>query len=334
MKKKLKEKCESLFENGEQLLLLSYSGSKLHGTNTESSDLDIKGVFLPKISDRLNRIDKKVIKFSTGNEFSKNSSEDLDIELFNMFDFMDMLIINDTTAVELFFSIYNSNMVLFENILFVKILRIYRELLISNNVAKMTGFALKISNQFVIKAERLIELEEVLKFFRECDEKQTLEDCSLDLELMLNNHEHNYYDETYFVFLNRKFTRNLKIKEVKKRLNIIKSKYGQRVKDIDSSNIDYKALSHALRAFQEAVYILEDQFITLPLPTAKELLQIKKGDYDIQKVNKEIERLSIKIDNLILEKGVIDLTDNKLMVLDILISELYGINEDKYFYSN
>jgi len=330
MKNKLKEKCESLFENGEQLLLLSYSGSKLHGTNTESSDLDIKGVFLPRISDRLNRVDKKVIKFSTGNNNSKNTSEDLDIELFNMFDFMDMLITNDTGAVELFFSTYNSNMVLFENLLFVKILRTYRKLLISNNVNKMTGFAFKMTNQFVMKAERLFELEEVLKFFKEFDEKQTLEDCSLDLELMLNNHEHNYYDETYFVFLNRKFTRNLKIKEVKKRLNIIKSKYGQRVKNIDSGNVDYKALSHALRAFQEAVCILEDQFITFPLTTAKDLLKIKKGDCDIQEVNEEIEKLATKIDNLVIEKGIVDLTDNKLIVLDILISKLYGINEDKY----
>ena len=323
MKYMLKAKCEELLNGQGKLLLLSYAGSRLHGTNTENSDLDIKGVFLPNLQDRLNQTDQKVIKFSTGDNSSKNGSEDIDIELFNMFNFIDMLTTNDSAAVELLFSTYNRDMVLFADSFFTIILQKNRLNLLSNSVDKMTGFAFKMANKFIMKAERLSELDEVLTLLRELPERESLEDNEDKILSIINNHEHNSFDGEYFILLNRKFRKNLKVKELKKLLNKIKSKYGRRVKDIQEDKVDYKALSHALRAFVEAVYILEDKFITLPLPEADYLLEIKQGKHNVDTVNLEIERLSVLIDNLTMELGEANI--KKFEVLNELNSCLYKI---------
>ncbi|HSH50380.1 MAG TPA: nucleotidyltransferase domain-containing protein, partial [Bacteroidales bacterium] len=60
-----------------RLLLLSKSGSHLHGTETEDSDLDYKGVFLPDINFCLMNETPRYINFSTGSDNTKNSNEDI-----------------------------------------------------------------------------------------------------------------------------------------------------------------------------------------------------------------------------------------------------------------
>lgn len=59
-------------------------GSHLYGTNTEKSDTDYKGIFLPSIEDYLLQKVQKTITQNTGDGKSKNSNTDIDDQLFSL----------------------------------------------------------------------------------------------------------------------------------------------------------------------------------------------------------------------------------------------------------
>ena len=62
----------------EKILFKTKSGSKLYGTDSKSSDLDIKGVFLPDIHDLILNKAPKHYTSTTGNGGMKNNSDDVD----------------------------------------------------------------------------------------------------------------------------------------------------------------------------------------------------------------------------------------------------------------
>ena len=75
---------ENIEKQDRQLLVVMKFGSHLYGTNTSKSDLDYKGVFIPSKKEVfLNEIEH-TINYSSGNNESKNSSDDLDIELYSI----------------------------------------------------------------------------------------------------------------------------------------------------------------------------------------------------------------------------------------------------------
>ena len=64
-----------------RLLFLSFSGSRLHGTITKYSDIDVKGVFLCDKTTLLLQNQPKFFRFSSGPKDGANSLEDVDILL-------------------------------------------------------------------------------------------------------------------------------------------------------------------------------------------------------------------------------------------------------------
>ena len=58
-------------------------GSHLYGTATEISDIDHKGVYLPSKEEILLGKIPKCHSYSTGDDISKNSPEDVDVEIYS-----------------------------------------------------------------------------------------------------------------------------------------------------------------------------------------------------------------------------------------------------------
>ena len=63
-------------------------GSHLYGTNTEDSDADYKGVFLPTKKEILLNNIPKCRNFSTSNGLTKNNPNDLDEEIYSLHYFL------------------------------------------------------------------------------------------------------------------------------------------------------------------------------------------------------------------------------------------------------
>ena len=84
---KLKELTQEL-----DILFLCKFGSHLYGTATESSDTDIKGIFLPtKEQCFLNKIPKAITYNSKKDNSGKNTAEDIDIEVYSLHYYLELL---------------------------------------------------------------------------------------------------------------------------------------------------------------------------------------------------------------------------------------------------
>lgn len=67
-----------------KLLYVTEYGSTLYGTDSESSDTDYRGIYLPSIQDIILNKAKHTISISTGNQHSSNSASDVDVSLFSV----------------------------------------------------------------------------------------------------------------------------------------------------------------------------------------------------------------------------------------------------------
>lgn len=77
--------AKSLLNKGDKLVYLSHFGSVLYGTNSEKSDCDLKGVFVPSVASLVKGTASHHYRFSSGANDSKNSAEDVDVELWSHF---------------------------------------------------------------------------------------------------------------------------------------------------------------------------------------------------------------------------------------------------------
>lgn len=80
------------------------------------------------------------------------------------------------------------------------------------------------------------------------------------------------------------------------------NKYGSRADQASESNVDWKAVMHAVRIIDEGIELLETKTITLPRPPEQvaRLLQIKRGELPLEPIKDELVQ---KLDRL---KGIAD----------------------------
>jgi len=87
--------------------------------------------------------------------------------------------------------------------------------------------------------------------------------------------------------------------------------YGHRAKlAAENKNIDWKAISHALRAALQTKEILTKNTINFPLKDAPFLIQVKEGKLDYStKVSPVLESLMDEVENLISESELPERVD-------------------------
>jgi hypothetical protein len=128
-----------------------------------------------------------------------------------------------------------------------------------------------------------------------------------DIWHLLPNLEHTskYQDSSTGLMIyevcGRKFQETAPIEIVVECLQKYYDNYGARAKQAaDNKGIDWKAISHALRAAYQVRELLKDNTITFPRPEAKTLLKVKQGQMDylteaeplLNEVIAEVEELS------------------------------------------
>ena len=88
-----------------QLMVQIKFGSHLYGTDTLSSDLDIKGVYIPEARDILLQCVRPIVSLSKPKAHGeKNTSEDVDYELYSPQRFLDLLAEGQTVALDMLFA--------------------------------------------------------------------------------------------------------------------------------------------------------------------------------------------------------------------------------------
>lgn len=306
------EIINSLHINGTLLYLTQY-GSHLYGTNTENSDLDFRGVYIPTIDDLILHKDKdeineeiiievedyknlknKNITIGDGNfpvaGVGYIKKVKVDIKIFSLQKFIQLCSKADTNALDLLFSYTNKDV---ESYLYTKngyyinpladMLTYKHKLINTDRLESPITYAFKQATKYGLKGKRRLIIMQILEKAKLLSDIHTVEDILPLLENMFDD-KYLRIDELYnkgkmekYLFVcgvQHQF--NLSIEKFKQRLQdkIDKEYTSQRTIDAADGN-DWKALSHAIRILFEIKQLLEIQTIQFPVdPIIK---QIKLG---------------------------------------------------------
>lgn len=299
------EFCE---EKELDILYTTFFGSKLYGTNTPTSDTDIKGVFLPKKRDLLLEQAPKCVSLHTGDDRSKNDENDVDVEFYSIHSFLHMLERGDTGALDLFFAFTNPEAMLFEcsdwkNYIISKAPYLFNP----RNTRAFIGYAVGQATKYSVKGDRLAALEKTLEFVKTLPPEDKVE---AHMDEILKNCECGSFVKEDFVQVKAGESRTIRsmrvlgklhmsslfVGELLNRLKDLHGKYGKRAKStMDAEGVDWKAMSHAVRVAMQAQDLLLTGKISFPLKYADEIKEIKAGKISFDET---VNLLSSKIDDV------------------------------------
>ena len=282
-------------------------GSYLYGTNTENSDLDLKGIYLPSGRDIVLEQSKRNISVSRPKaEFEKNHKDDVDSEIFSLKEYLRLLIEGQTVALDMLFAPEEFKLFKGPDYHLFETIYANKDRLLSKGILSFIGYARKQASKYGIKGSRVRAVRDTIEFLQTLPERDLLKDVRVQLDsFVARGDEFIRYVEmpdpneailTFFEVCGRKLQMTNSVKYSLSVLNKIYTEYGQRARLAEvNDGIDWKALSHAVRVNFEGQELLTTGFITFPCPEKQLLLDIKTGKLPY----KEVE--------VIIEKGLQDL---------------------------
>lgn len=277
----------SLLPVGYELIFLAYHGSRLYGTNTEHSDIDIKGVYLPPLSSViLTNYPKSFSLAPEKGRDEKNKAGDVEITLYSVQEFLKMCIEGETISIDMIHT--NSENTLYCGATFEQLLD-NRHRFYTKDMKAFLGYAKRQVNKYGMKGTRMAALKEVFDYV------STLTDVN-DTTRM-NNYVHHlpvnefcYFvikpEMTYYSVLDALYQPNMTVNEFKQLIIDKWNTYGERSRlAMENEGVDWKAVSHALRAAYQLIEIYEEGKVTYPLVQRDLIRAVKQGKVDFQTVS-------------------------------------------------
>jgi len=320
--------------NAGELIYLGYSGSRLFGTFTDSSDYDLIVLFKPSLDDLILKRDKElfdtIITFDEDDLFTKIDFKDsktkandkfcIDLKFISIHKFIEMLARGDINSIDLLFSLL-SDVECYKTKDVNLIIENYDSFL-TNSYLGMIDFAIKQVEMYFVKGNRVKSADKVISLLEEHPYKkiEEIKDLLIDIDFI-------EFKSESIVILNREFSFKVKTNFALKSIKKLRKNYGVRAEySLETNGIDYKAISHALRTLDEVVELRDTGRIIFPLAKAEEYLEIKKGN--IRGLNKDeiVEFIYSKYDSLkslCLEDLLKSKKHQNKNVLDKIMLDLY-----------
>jgi hypothetical protein len=292
----------------EDLILVEMKfGSHLYGLNTENSDEDYVGIFLPSLEDILLGRGKQTINLSTSSSSQKNSSEDVDRTFYSLHAFIQGLINGNTTVLDM---IHAPKSAIIKSSPIWEAIVSHRHLAYTKTMKSFVGYCRTQASKYGIKGDRLRAVNTVQEFLKDADPNLLMEDVWDKLPTgeylsFVDIDSESAGTQHYYEVCNRKFQNTAKIEYVMERLDNIAESYGHRARLArDSNGMDFKAISHALRVAYQARAIFKNGGFEYPLEETPFIMKAKLGELDFETeispvlddLMKEIEELSKKSD--------------------------------------
>ena len=255
-------------------------GSHLYGTNTETSDLDYKGVFIPtKEQILLGRIPKSIITKTKQGYDTKNTAMDIDTEMYSLHYFIKLACEGQTVAIDMLHA--NKDNIIETSNIWEKIFA-NKEQFYTKNLQAFIGYARRQASKYGIKGSRLSDVSAVIKVLLKYEDDMKLKHVWNELPTGEHiNITTSILGIKEYEVCGRKVQETATVGYAFNVFNKYYNSYGKRA-EMASRNegIDWKAVSHALRAAYEVKSILINKTIIFPLPEAELLKQIKLGKLD------------------------------------------------------
>jgi hypothetical protein len=279
-------------------------GSHLYGTNTENSDTDYKSIFLPDFDDVLLCNVKHAKNESTGTSFSKNGKNDVDNGEFSIHKFVQLLTVGDIMAFDMLYASDTFIVERGEYFWMFEELRKNHQLFISKNISGYIGYVRKQTAKYSAKGSRLAVVREVIKILETIeDENGYFSTLRIeDVKNKLPTTEYSFYDEKGYNIIGKCFQHRDYPENMLVVLRKYFDEYGERAKQAErNEGIDFKAISHAVRACYQLIDLYKHGQMFLPLPehSRQIVLDIKQSKMNYKaEVEPLIENLHLTVESL------------------------------------
>lgn len=333
LEKILKQTKEFEEKTGNKVVYLTVSGSKLYGTDTPTSDLDLKGIFVPSRESVLLKKDMSSWSKNTNKTKEKNTSEDVDMTLHSVYEFFKHISKSETGGVDVLFSMFRKDTIVLEDKEFTDIMKTNYQSFMNRNMKSFIGYSLSQTKKFGIKGARYGELDKLLKHMKSLPkEKQELklEFMFDELKDYIKKSEFKYIkfgtapgprsnrvdsEIEYFIVLGKMFSGSISVEYATGRLEKLFNQFGNRtiLTSKTKDKTDLKALSHSLRIALEVEELLETGFINFPLKDSKKILEVKLGNVSTEDVVNEVEDVLARVDSLLEDCSLPEKSDTELM---------------------
>ena len=291
-------------------------GSHMYGLDTPNSDIDYKGIYLPELDELLLGTVNKNISFSTGNNESRNGAGDIDDDWYSLGEFMKLAKKGETMAIDMLH--VNPDLVTVEldpdyGWIWEELVA-NREMFYNKNLNAYMGYVKKQAAKYGLKGSRIAAMREATDYLGLLAEPElfTLRDLWDELpenefakKISKVNDKNGQTSNFYEVNMKKYQDTNL-VSYTVERIQLALSSYGERAMLAEKNEgVDWKALSHALRAGYQLRSILINGTFSYPLVETDFIASVKAGTCDYKaSVSPALEALIDEIDKLVLTSNL------------------------------
>jgi hypothetical protein len=277
---------------GTPLVLMPF-GSHLYGTDTPKSDHDFKGVFLPLEEDLLLGRAPRSVSTSTGPRDAKNRPEDVDTEWYSLHYFLELACQGQTVAIDMLHA--SPEHWLVHSQAWYE-LRERRREFYTSNLQAFVGYCRKQAAKYGVKGSRLDAVRNVIRVLELTllstpplrlghllDQNLIQLGEHIEIEVLIDPHDPQP-DRTkrrFLIVCGKRLQDTMTTAAALEPLRHFERQYGFRAQEAaENRGIDWKAVSHALRAAFELQEIYTTGDLRFPLAERAYLRQIKSGALD------------------------------------------------------
>lgn len=300
------------------LLFSCLFGSRFYGTQTPTSDLDVKHVYLPNLDDMLvgKQLVNKVKKTNTEKNV-RNGVDDVDEEFLPLQVFARDFLNGQTYALEMAFALDGTHADQKVNdddgqgAAYRQFVYELRTKFLTSNVKALMGYAVNQASLYSFKGERLNVVREVqtlLRMTASAFVNHRLGDCMLEdkqfAKMMRDvavKYPKYFQETTYdvgggdmrpcFKLLEKTLPFSDRAEQASRVVEALEKRYGTRADAASADNVDWKATMHALRVVDEGLQLLEFGTLTFPFNEGyvDYLLDVKRGNVDLALVKESLD---------------------------------------------
>lgn len=257
-------------------------GSHLYGTATPSSDMDYKGVFIPDAEMILLGRIPKSIKENTNKSNDKNTKDDVDLEFYSLHYFVKLACMGETVALDMLHA--PSEMIIEHTPIWASLVE-HRAKFYTKNLKAFVGYARRQAAKYGIKGSRLNDAKRVIETLETFDGGKSLAHVWGVLpegeHVFKHPADQHHNGLRMYEVCGRKVQETASVEYTIAMVRKFYEAYGARARmAAENQGIDWKAVSHALRAAYQVKELLTEGTITFPRPEATLLKNVKKGVLD------------------------------------------------------
>jgi predicted nucleotidyltransferase len=296
-------------ESNASLLFLTLFGSSLYGTETPGkSDVDIRGIFLPLWESLALNAAPKNLHFSTGSGDRRNTADDVDIDLwFLQHWLLKLLPAGYTGALDVLFSPSHAACTLFRDFRLDGVFTYPLKLLDAKNGHAYAEYSLGQAKKYGIKGSRIGALKGVYKWLQanclspapEIRLKDIIDSLAANCSDGRFCTQQTVQGEPALQLCGKMHMGSIRVGEFTRRVESDMQRYGARASEAEQNQgVDFKALSHALRALDQMEELLKTGKIIFPLKSRDELIAVKQGALPWLELEQKILARLAEIDKL------------------------------------